>query len=79
MLYIYLPQTWRILSPFKELIGVDAADAIKLFAHAYPAAYQTLFEAKPITCSLTGTMFDAVPAPCAVILDVSLPTHYGRQ
>ena len=43
----------------------------KILADAYPAAYQTLYEAKPITCSVTGTTFDAVPAPCAAILDVS--------
>ena len=47
---------------------------LKLFADAYPAAYRTLYEAKPITCSVTSTTYDAVPAPCAVILDVSLPT-----
>ena len=47
-------------------------EAVNLFPNAYPAAYQTLYEAKPITCSVTNTTFDAVPAPCAVILDVSL-------
>jgi hypothetical protein len=51
-------------------------DALNLFADGYPAAYQTLYEAKPITCSVTSTMFDAVPAPCAVIIDVSLPIYY---
>ena len=50
---------------------------MKLFADAYPAAYQTLYEAKPITCSVTSTTFDAVSAPCAVILDVSLRMRYG--
>ena len=54
-------------------------DKINLFADAYPAAYQTLYEAKPITCSVTSTTFDAVLAPCAVILDVSLPMYYDRQ
>ena len=44
---------------------------MKIFSDAYPAAYQTLYEAKPITCSVTGTTFDAVPAPCAAVLDVS--------
>ena len=46
--------------------------------------YQTLYQAKPITCSATGTTFSAVPAPCAVIIDVrvqskpSIPlTHDG--
>ena len=47
---------------------------MKIFDDAYHAAYQTLYEAKSVTCSVTGTLFDAVPAPCAVILDVSLPT-----
>ena len=54
-------------------------DVTKVFVDAYPAAYRTLYEAKPITCSVTGTIFDAVPPPCAVILDVSLPMYYGRQ
>jgi hypothetical protein len=47
-------------------------DRVKAFTDAYPAAYQTLYQAKPITCSVTGTTFDAVPAPCAAILDVSV-------
>ena len=42
------------------------------FADAYPATYQTLYQAKPIICSVTGTTYDAIPAPCAVILDVSV-------
>ena len=46
---------------------------MKLIADAYPAVYHILYEAKPITCSVTSTTFEAVPAPCAVILDVSLP------
>ena len=48
---------------------IDKAEA---FADAYPAAYQTLYQAKPIRCSIKGTAFDAVPAPCAVIIDVSV-------
>ena len=48
---------------------------IKVLADAYPAAYRTLYEAKPITCSVTGTTFEAVPAPCAAVLDVSQPTY----
>jgi hypothetical protein len=43
---------------------------MSLFSDAYPAAYQTLYDAKPITCSVTGTTFDAAPTPCVVILDV---------
>ena len=55
--------------------GVNPVDTMNLFADTYPAAYQTLYEAKPITCSVTGTTFDAAPTPCAVILDVSLPMY----
>ena len=43
---------------------------MNIFDNAYPATYQTLYQAEPITCSVTGTTFDAVPAPCAAILDV---------
>ena len=49
---------------------------MELFADAYPVAYQTLYEAKPITCSVTSTTFEGVPSPRAVILDVSLPMYY---
>ena len=52
---------------------------MKILADAYPAAYQTLYQAKPITCSVTGATFDAVPVPCAVILDVSLLRYHDRQ
>jgi hypothetical protein len=48
---------------------------VKIFADAYAGAYRTLYEAKPVTCSVSGTLFDAVPAPCAVILDVSLVVY----
>jgi hypothetical protein len=47
---------------------------MKGLSETYPAAYQTLYEAKPITCSVTGTTFDAVPAPSAAVLDVSQST-----
>ena len=72
------PELERILSPSDLFKGVDLMDTIKLFADAYPAAYQTLYQAKPITCSVTGTTFDAVSAPRAAILDVSLPMNHGR-
>ena len=64
-------------SSISELNGLDPAETAKLLADAYPAAYQTLYQAKPITCSVTSTTFDALPAPCAVVLDVSLPVYYG--
>ena len=66
---IYL-ELERILSPCLPNT-VETLDKKKAFNDAYPAAYQTLYQAKPIACSVTGTTFDAVPAPCAVILDVS--------
>jgi hypothetical protein len=51
---------------------------MKIFADAYPATYQTLYDAKSVTCSVTGTLFDAAPAPCAVILDVSSTNVFLR-
>ena len=63
--------TQRILSPCLSNAG-EVLDRVKTFSDAYPAAYQTLYQAMPITCSVTGTSFDAIPTPCAVILDVSL-------
>ena len=80
MLYTYARRTLRILSLSESnLNGVDLTNEVNVFADVYPAAYKTLYEAKPITCSATGTTFDAVPPPCAVILDVSLQMFYGRQ
>ena len=54
---------------------------MKELIDTYPAAYKTLYEAKPITCSVTGTTFDAIPAPCAAVLDVSQSTDacFGSQ
>ena len=77
--YTYLPRTQRILSPCASHSVGLVEFGMKIFADAYPAAYQPLYEAKSVTCSVTGTLFDAVPAPCAVILDVSLLMFYGRQ
>jgi hypothetical protein len=42
------------------------------FIGAYAPAYQTLLQEKPITCAKTGSTFEAVPAPTAIIMDVSL-------
>ncbi|KAG5647511.1 hypothetical protein DXG03_009448 [Asterophora parasitica] len=39
------------------------------FAISYASAYETLVQAKPITCATTGTVFEAVIAPTAIILD----------
>ena len=54
-------------------------DQVKSFTDAYPAAYQILYQAKPITCSVTGTTFSAVSTPCAVILDVSVQTTVNNS
>ena len=70
-LYLSALDFKRILSPCLPN-GVEMIDKAKAFADAYPAAYQTLYQAKPITCSVTDTTFDAVPAPCSAILDVSV-------
>jgi hypothetical protein len=43
---------------------------IRPFTESYPAAYDTLLQAKPITCATSGITFAAVPAPVAVIMDV---------
>ena len=80
--YYHLLPTRRILSPClsnSEVVGqiTPAEFEMKIFAAAYPAVYQTLYEAKSITCSVTGTMFDTVPSPCAVMLDVRM--LYDRQ
>ena len=76
MLFTYLLELKRILSlPTLSSTGnLDMFGMMKVLADAYPAAYQTLYEAKPITCSVTGTTFDALPAPCAAVLDVSQST-----
>ena len=69
----------RILSPYQSANDVDLGDSLKILSDVYPSAYQVLYEAKPITCSVTSTTFDALPAPCAVILDVGLLKWFGRQ
>ena len=51
----------------------------KNFTDAYPAVYQSLYQAKSVTCSVTGAIFDAIPPPSAVILDVSLLMLYAQQ
>ena len=34
-------------------------------------AYQTLHDSKPLKCSLTNTVYPALPSPKTVVLDVS--------
>ncbi|KAH9476028.1 Hydroquinone glucosyltransferase [Psilocybe cubensis] len=37
---------------------------------AYGRYYRLLYEAKPVTCAVKGTVFDALPVPAAVVLDL---------
>ncbi|KAF8965577.1 CobB/CobQ-like glutamine amidotransferase domain-containing protein [Flammula alnicola] len=63
----------RIVSAFSSN-EMELSKHIQLFAEAYPAAYKTLLETKPITCATTGTIFDAAPAPSAIVMDfLALP------
>ncbi|KAF8965569.1 UDP-Glycosyltransferase/glycogen phosphorylase [Flammula alnicola] len=65
----------RIRGKFKRLVSAFSSDEkdhfkhIQPFAEAYPAAYKTLLEIKPITCVTTGTTFDAAPAPSVIVMD----------
>ncbi|PPQ92738.1 hypothetical protein CVT25_015359 [Psilocybe cyanescens] len=58
----------RILASFQST-STDVFSLFKPLGETYATAYQTLTEEKPITCVASGTVFDAVPAPRAVIID----------
>lgn len=61
----------RVLSPCKT--GTDDAFVlIPLMIQTYPAAYQAFSDAKPVTCTMTGRVFDAISAPDIVFLDVGI-------
>ncbi|KAF9486600.1 UDP-Glycosyltransferase/glycogen phosphorylase [Pholiota conissans] len=58
----------RVMAAF----DTQEADMFKVMAEhiaAYPAAYRTLLEEKPITCAKTGNTFEALPAPTAIVMD----------
>ncbi|KAJ7510340.1 UDP-Glycosyltransferase/glycogen phosphorylase [Mycena galericulata] len=61
-------QRIRVASMF-ESTETQIFQLIKPFAESYPAAYKRLHQAEPIKCATTGTVFDAAPAPVAVIMD----------
>ena len=42
------------------------------FFQSYPVAYETLYHSRPLTCATTGEVFDVIPPPTAVILDVCI-------
>ncbi|PPQ89305.1 hypothetical protein CVT25_000372 [Psilocybe cyanescens] len=59
----------RAFSSFQS----DSDDPFVVFpslVETYPAIYQSLSQGKPISCSLTGAKFEAVPAPSVLILDL---------
>ncbi|KAJ6591295.1 hypothetical protein DFH09DRAFT_1420435, partial [Mycena vulgaris] len=58
----------RIVSIFQS-DAVRPSELLQPFGQFYPTAYQTLFRGKAITCATTGTTFDALPAPTALIID----------
>ncbi|PPQ89308.1 hypothetical protein CVT25_000375 [Psilocybe cyanescens] len=58
----------RILSSFKS-DSPDLFSLLKPLVETYGPAYQTLLESKPISCAVTGKVFDAVPPPNVVVLD----------
>ncbi|KAF8194683.1 hypothetical protein BJ912DRAFT_1087311 [Pholiota molesta] len=58
----------RIVAAF-DTQELDLFKVMGELVGAYPPVYQTLLEEKPITCAKTGTTFEAVPAPTAVIMD----------
>ncbi|KAF8067710.1 UDP-Glycosyltransferase/glycogen phosphorylase [Lyophyllum atratum] len=61
-------QRIRLVAIYKST-DKDMAAVLGLYAGAYEPAYETLAKSRPITCSITGTTFEAAPAPVAVILD----------
>lgn len=36
---------------------------------AYPPVYKRLIDGEAVTCAVKGTVFDAIPAPTAIIMD----------
>lgn len=60
----------RILSSFHS----ESQHPVELFEKhvgAYASeAYPALLQGKALTCGMTGTMFDAAPAPNVVVIDV---------
>lgn len=65
----------RILSTFKSDLP-DLFSLLDPLIQTYGPAYQNLWEASPITCAMTGRIFNAVSRPNVVILDVSLRNLY---
>ncbi|KAG6915692.1 hypothetical protein DXG01_010420 [Tephrocybe rancida] len=62
------PQRIRLVS-IVDPATPDLMTAAGLFAQSYTAAYEALSGGKAITCLKTGTSFEAIVAPAAIIMD----------
>ena len=49
------------------------------FVESYAKAYETLRQGKSITCPTTGTIFESVPAPVVVIMDVRISSFISPE
>ncbi|PPQ89303.1 hypothetical protein CVT25_000370 [Psilocybe cyanescens] len=58
----------RVFCPFKS-DSDDPLVLIQSMIESYPTTYQLLLDAKPVTCAVTGSVFEAVSPPKIVILD----------
>ncbi|PPQ73094.1 hypothetical protein CVT25_007907 [Psilocybe cyanescens] len=58
----------RVFCPFKS-DSDDPLVLIQSMVESYPTTYQLLLDAKPVTCAVTGSVFEPVSPPEIVILD----------
>jgi len=66
----------RVLSTF---LGTGSDSLFELMGpteETYAAAYETLTLGRPISCAITGTIFEPALAPTIVIMDVRLTITY---
>ncbi|KIM47390.1 glycosyltransferase family 1 protein [Hebeloma cylindrosporum] len=69
----------RVVTTFKSADD-NIVNLFMPFFQSYPAAYETLYHGRPFTCATTGEVFDAVPPPVAVIMDVfALPQFQATR
>ncbi|KIM38978.1 glycosyltransferase family 1 protein [Hebeloma cylindrosporum] len=59
----------RVVTTFKSTDSNDFHLSMSS-SESYPAAYETLYRGRPFTCATTGEVFDAVPPPVAVVIDL---------
>jgi len=70
--------TTSVVTTFKTTNN-NIVDMFKASFQSYPAAYETLYHGKPFTCATTGEVFDAVPPPVAVIIDVRISYSFSQE